>query len=100
MPDTCPATRAPIPQPNPRIEMTGSMIGATRFIFQTRRCTTTFRRQTASASRRSTFPIARVVDTFRLRLSVPLEIGQNRMLWEWLSHTDARQVYDLPKISD
>src|ERR1043166_6817785 len=52
MPATCPTTRAPIPQPNPRTEITGSIIGATRFIFQTRRCTITFRCQTASASRR------------------------------------------------
>src|SRR5262249_29374447 len=52
MPATWPTTRAPMPQPKPRIEITGSIMGATRFIFQTRRCTTTFRCQKASVSRR------------------------------------------------
>src|SRR5437870_13284094 len=52
MPVTLPATRAPMPHPNPSTEMTGSMMGATKLSFHRRRCTTTLRRQTASASRR------------------------------------------------
>src|SRR6266852_6066452 len=52
LPETLPTTRAPMPQPNPSTEMTGSIIGATIFSFHRRKCTTTLRRQTASASRR------------------------------------------------
>src|SRR5947199_7682776 len=51
MPVTLPATRAPMPHPNPSTEMTGSMTGATRLSFHNRTCTTTLRRQTANTSR-------------------------------------------------
>src|SRR5258707_6168446 len=100
MPETLPATSAPNPQPNASTEKTGSIAGAIRFIFQRRRCTSTVRHQTASASRRLTCIMARLD---RVRGESPSRIVSIFLFIEALLAAawppDVRKVFDLPEDS-